>query len=274
LIFLLLGVCVLLGLGGGSTGGGTALLLLLLLLNEGELDATTTGEGNERLLAGADSEDVVRASGEGLASKILDVDDAVAARVVLDLLEETDTTQVAAGGDHDEVTNTKLDVVLDLARGEVDLDGVVDLDVGVGVADGAAIVGRAEGDTLGAELDAADLAELVASLLGFNAVESEAALDVVEKTEVLVGALNGDDIHEAGGEGGVSADLAIDLDDALVEDEGDLTTSKGIAEAVAEEDDQRQALAELVGTSRGAGSLKGITISTHPKIGPELIHKI
>lgn len=236
----------------------TALLPLELLLLRRKLDSTTTGEGDEGLLARANSEDVLLTSSEGLASKILNIDNSVRARVLLDGLEKTNTTQVVTASDHDEVTETILDVVLDLSSGEVDLDGVVDLDVRVGVADGAAIVGGEEGDTLGAKLDAFDLAELEAGLLGLDAVESKAALDVEQETEVLASALNGDDIHEASGEGGVGADLTVDLDNTLLEDEGDLTAGEGVFEAVAEEHDQRKALTELVGASRGAGSLSAV----------------
>jgi hypothetical protein len=39
-----------------------------------------------------------------------------------------------------------------------------------------------------------DLAQLEGGLLGRDAVDGEAALDVVEQTEVLAGTLNGDDV--------------------------------------------------------------------------------
>lgn len=67
----------------------------------------------------------------------------------------------------------------------------------VGVTDGAAVVGDNVGDTLGTELSAADLAELEGSLLGGDAVDGEAALDVVKETEVLARTLNGDDVWES-----------------------------------------------------------------------------
>jgi hypothetical protein len=46
-------------------------------------------------------------------------------------------------------------------RGEDELDGVVDLDGRVGVADRAAVVGDEVRDTLGTKLDALDLGQLV-----------------------------------------------------------------------------------------------------------------
>jgi hypothetical protein len=83
-------------------------------------------------------------------------------------------------------------VVDDLVLDEVELDRVVDLDGGVGVADGASVVGDDEGDALGAELDLLDLEELVRRLLLRDAVDGEAALDVVEETEVLARLLDRD----------------------------------------------------------------------------------
>jgi hypothetical protein len=63
-----------------------------------------------------------------------------------------------------------------------------------------------------AELDALDLAELVLGLLSGDAVDGEATLGVVDEAEVLASLLDRDNVHEAGGVGGVGADLAIDLD--------------------------------------------------------------
>jgi hypothetical protein len=88
----------------------------------------------------------------------------------------------------------ELDVVDDLVLDEVELDSVVDLDRGVRVTDGAAVVGDDEGDTLGAELDLLDLEELVGRLLLRDAVDREAALDVVQETEVLARLLDRDDV--------------------------------------------------------------------------------
>ena len=64
--------------------------------------------------------------------------------------------------------------------------------------------------------DLGDLAQLVACLLGGDAVDGETALDIIDKAESLVGLLNGDDIHETGWEGGIAADLTIDLDEIVI----------------------------------------------------------
>lgn len=145
------------------------------------------------------------------------------------------------------------------------------------------IVRNQEWDPALAKLDTLDLAELVFSLLGLDTVDGETALGVVDETEVLAGLLNRDDVHEAGGEGGVGADLAIDLDKTLHQDGLDLTAVESVLQTkfhqnsqstflallyfnkkkirrvylvpVTDEDDQRKAVPELVRTS---GSLRGI----------------
>ena len=52
----------------------------------------------------------------------------------------TDTTQIVATGDHDQVARVKFNVVLDLHGVQIDADRVVDFDVWVGIANGATVV--------------------------------------------------------------------------------------------------------------------------------------
>jgi hypothetical protein len=151
------------------------------------------------------------------------VDNVETTIVTLTVGDDTDTTHVATTGDHGDDTSVELDEVGDLAGLKVDLDGVVDLDGRVGVADGAGIVRDEVGDALLSELDTLHLAELVGSLGVGDAVDGETSLGVVDETEVLAGLLDRDDVHESSGEGGVGADLAVDLDEALHDDGLDLT---------------------------------------------------
>jgi hypothetical protein len=106
-----------------------------------------------------------------------------------------------------------------------------------------------------AELDSLDLAELVLCLLICDAVDGEAALGVVDQAEVLASLLDGDDVHQPRGEGGVGADLAVDLDEALHEDGIDLAGVERILQPVTEEDDERQRVAKLVRTGGRLGSI-------------------
>jgi hypothetical protein len=74
-------------------------------------------------------------SGELVVNSVLQVDNVEASVVALTVSDDTNTTHVATTSDHDDHASVELDEVGDLASGEVDLDGVVDLDGGVGVAD-------------------------------------------------------------------------------------------------------------------------------------------
>ena len=124
-----------------------------------------------------------------------------------------------------------------------------------------------EGDCTAAKLDALDLAELVLSLLGLDTVDGEAALGVVDEAEVLASLLDADDVHEAGREGHVGADLGVDLDQALHEDGLGLAVVESILETVADEDDQGHAVAELVRTGRGLRSIDSGQLVQEPVRG-------
>lgn len=105
-----------------------------------------------------------------------------------------------------------------------------------------------EWDSALAQLHSLDLAKLVFGLLGLDAVDGEASLGVVDEAEVLAGLLDGDDVHETSWVGGIGADLSINLDKALHDNSLGLARVKRILETVADEDDERHAVAELVWT--------------------------
>ncbi len=63
------------------------------------------------------------------------MDNIEATVVSLTVSDDTDSAHVAPTGDHGNHTRVESDRVGDLARGEIDLDGVVDLDGRVGVSD-------------------------------------------------------------------------------------------------------------------------------------------
>ena len=122
------------------------------------------------------------------------MDDIESTIVALTVKDFPNTPPVATTRDHDSAARVELDEVGDLAGLEVKLDGVVHTEGGVGVADGATVVGDDEGNALGTDGKLADLAEFVGGLFRLDAVDGEAALDVVKETEVLAGTLNGEDV--------------------------------------------------------------------------------
>ena len=147
---------------------------------------------------------------------------------------------------------------------QVDLDGVVDTDGGVWVSDPistvsanisrqslvqrlidvanhvvlysrARVMRNQEWDAALAQLDSLDLAQLVLGLFSGDAVDGEATLGVVDEAEVLASLLDANNIHEAGRVGWVSADLAVDLDQALHDDGLGLAGVEGVLQTVAED---------------------------------------
>jgi hypothetical protein len=126
------------------------------LLSNRELDTLTLGQRDPGLLLSDDAErmlefvllrrqisnlhDVGLTSGELVVNSVLQVDNVEASVVALTVSDDTDTAHVTTTGNHDNDTSVELDEVGDLASGEVDLDGVVDLDGWVGVADSTQIL--------------------------------------------------------------------------------------------------------------------------------------
>jgi len=91
---------------------------------------------------------------------VLHVHNVKAAGMALAVDNGTNTTHVVAASDKAEVAGVELDVVNNLARLDLNEDGVVGLDSGVRVADGTAVVGDEVGNTLGAGANLLDPAEL------------------------------------------------------------------------------------------------------------------
>lgn len=128
------------------------------LLSNAELDTLALGQGDPGLLS-TDDEDVGLTGGEGVVNGVLEVDDVETTIVTLTVGDNTDTAHVTTTGNHGQVADLELDKVVDLASGKagnfvsilleipadarlilhlLDLDGVVDLDQRVRVADAIA----------------------------------------------------------------------------------------------------------------------------------------
>jgi len=144
---------------------------LLALLHNGVTDTLGLRERDEWLvILGADHEDVHDAGGEDTALGVLDVDNLEGTNVLLATNDGTDTALVLTFGDGTGGANLELDGLDTLVGGDIDLDGVVVLGERVRVPDGAAIVGGDAWDTLGADADSLDAAELELALLSVGLV--------------------------------------------------------------------------------------------------------
>jgi hypothetical protein len=103
-------------------------------------------------------------------------------------------------------------------------------------------------DSSFAQLHSLDLAEFVLCLGGFNTVDGETALGVVDQTEVLASLLDRDDVHETRRVGDIGSHFAINLDETLHQDSIGLSVVQGVLEAVSQEDDQGKAVALFLST--------------------------
>ena len=124
----------------------------------------------------------------------------------------------------------------------------------MGEADCSAVVGHNIRNFVFAKHLSLDFAQLETSLLGVNLDRLEAALDVVEDTEMLSSLHDGDHVHSTEREPGVASDLVVNFDiarpvsadfDALLAGEGEL-------QSVAEEYGQWDALSQFVRAGRWA----------------------
>ena len=167
----------------------------LLLLDDGELDSVALGQGDHRLVTLTNHEHVGKTSGELVTSGISHVHDIERSEVAITADDGTHAASVVALGDAAHVTSLELDVTDNLVGLQVHLHGVVDLHHGVGVADGASVVGDNEGDLLAGQLALLHLAQLELSLSLVDAVEDETSLHIIEKAETVVGTLDGNHIY-------------------------------------------------------------------------------
>ena len=113
------------------------------------------------------------------------MDDVKAAYMAFTVRNNAHTAHVASTSDHDGIAGIKLCKAGDLALVDIELDCVIDLDGRVGVAYCAAVVGYNVRDAARTDGHLFHLAEFVGRLLERDAVDCEAALNIVQKTEIF-----------------------------------------------------------------------------------------
>jgi len=216
------------------------------LLSDRELDALALRQRNPRLVAITNDKNISDTRREGTIKRVLHMNDIEATNVLLTVHNYTSTTHVTSASNRHEITGVEVNEVSNLVLHKIELDCVVRLDGRVRIADCATIMGDNIRHALVAESDFANLAKLVYSLLRSNAMDGKTTLDIVQETEILARAFNRNNIHETGWVGVVSADLAINFNQALMGDFGHLAVVEGILKTVTEEDCEGKGFAEFV----------------------------
>ena len=136
---------------------------------------------------GSNNEDVLESGGELKTIFVLNVDNFVRSRVLLESLDGSNSTDVISSGDHNFSSNFEFEAGSDFVGSQVELDGVVDLDEGVGESEGSSVVGDDIGDSLGTHGSSFDSAELELGFRGRDLGETESTLAVIEESIVSLG---------------------------------------------------------------------------------------
>jgi len=200
----------------------------------GQTDTLFLGEGDHGVLALSDDENVGNSSGKRVSSSISNMDNIEATDVSISVDNDTDSSDVVTGGDQRKIASFEGNVVNNGTSGDVNLDGIQNLDSGVGESDGTAIVGDNVGDLVGADRSLGDLAELVLGFFLTNVSEDESSLYVIENSVKFTSLLDADDVHQTSRESGVLSDLAIDGDVTflVIYDHHDFSSSESILKTV------------------------------------------
>ncbi len=167
---------------------------------------------------------------------VLDRDNVERVVVVFHVHNLTDSTSVTSLGDGNHGAKLELENVGHFSGGNIDLDGVVDLDIRVGVSNGASIVSHGDRNLLGGDHNVVDTAELVLGFVLLDFMHNESPFCVEHDTEKITGLLQLDDVHEATGEVAVRSNFTVDLDIAFHTDLTAFLSSQGVLETFTKDD--------------------------------------
>jgi len=215
----------------------------------------------------SDDENVGLTGGEGVTLLVLDSDNGEGSIVLLEVDKLSNTPGIVSLGDHNHGTHLETEDVRHLSGGNGDLDGIVDLNIRVGVTKGASIVGDSNRDLLGGDVNLLDTAELVLGLFLLDAVEDETSLGVVEETETISRLLELNSVHESSGVVHVSTDLSVNLDATLHADLLALLSGEGVLKTLTKDDGNGKTFTLLVGTGGGLGSPDSAHLAEVPMPG-------
>lgn len=245
------------------------LVLVVSDLEDSLVDSLSLGKSDLGLVSVSNDNDERVSGGELVASGVLDCDQVVVSVELVDVLDDSDSSDVVSLHAVGEVSDLHLVRGLDLVGSDVELDGVLDLDVLVEELEGSSVVGDEVADLVGSDEFLLDSAEFEVSLFLLDFDHGESSLDVVEDSEGLVDLGDLEDVHESAGELGVSSDLVVDLDESLllVEDGVDFGGVHGELQLVSEKDLDGDGLSQLVGALGGSDCEVSSHLVHHPRLG-------
>jgi hypothetical protein len=229
-------------------------LSLGALLKDGLLDTTSLGKSHLWMVTHSDDEDVLQSGGEGVSLGILDCNNREGSLMFLNVHELSHTSSVTSLGDHDHGTEFELDNVRHLTSGDINLDGVIDLDIRVGVSQSASIVSDSNWDLVSGDINLGNAAELIDRFGFFDSVKDITSLCVEKETKAVARLVEFDDIHETSWVVLVSSDFSIHLDATFHANLHALLVGKCILQTITKDNGDREAFTQLVRTRGGSRS--------------------
>lgn len=254
--------------------------LLLSFLENRELDSLIGRKVDHRLVL-ANDEDVSETSCEFLSLLVANVDNIEGSRVSVSVDNSANSALIVSPSNHGKSSELELDKVHNLVLVQVDLDGIIDLDERIRIANGSAIMSHnvrhrsgtslveriASGGNLVSPGELLDTAKFELTGLGRDLDESKSSLGVIHDSVVLTRLINGYNVHKPGREVQVGAHFLINLDQSVHDDDLRFTTSQRVFEAISQKNNHRDGLSALVRTRRWTGSENSTEFAKHPGLG-------
>jgi hypothetical protein len=188
----------------------------LSLFNEGELNTVALRQGDSWALTITNDEDITDTGGEGVTVRVLDMSNIEGTWMLLDRLQDTNSTNVVSAGEINSGTVDVFNHTGDLFVSQVYLESIADANVWVRESEGSTIVCGHVWNLFLTNVLLDNLAELETSFLGIDSVWDESAFNIKQNSKELVRFFNCNNVHLAEWVSVVSSDLSIDLDEALL----------------------------------------------------------
>jgi len=201
-----------------------------------------------------------------VVSSILDVNNVESTQVSFSVVDDTDSANVVTSGNQAHIADIELAVVFHNTGFEVDLHGIVDVDVWVWESDGSSIVGDDVWDSVWTDFLSNDLADLEVGFSFLQGLQHESSLDVVEESVVLFTLFEVEDVHQTDWELWISSELVVDTDGTflILGDEGGFSAGESDLQSVSQEDVDWNGFVQFVWTLHGSWGPATSHLGEHP----------
>merc|ERR1719221_1160675 len=199
-----------------------------------------------------------------VAFSVLQMSNFEASGMLLTVVQDTNSPNIVSTGNHAHVTVFELDEVLNLACFDIQADAIIDFRLWVWESNSATIMRNDVVHTLGSLFDVFHAAQFVSRLFLADLVHDEPTLSIVQETEMLLRLIQRNHVHESGWVGMIGLDFSVHLDQSLNHNSLGLLEVEGVFQAIAQQQNKRQALTLFVWTRTGLRSPHTCELIKHP----------